>query len=89
MTRSIRKESEAKTTVQRSLRQVKSIEDRIPVGDTGSEWSRRLDEAKLSADAGKWIEAAECLSALAEELDDFHSRVEEAREMLESWTEIG
>ena len=83
VTRSIRKESEAKTTVQRSLRQVKSIEDRIPVGDTGSEWSRRLDEAKLSADAGKWIEAAECLSALAEELDDFHSRVEEAREMLE------
>ena len=40
VTRSIRKESEAKTTVQRSLRQVKSIEDRIPVGDTGSEWSR-------------------------------------------------
>ena len=83
VTRSIRKESEAKTTVQRSLRQVKSIEDRIPAGDSGSEWSRRLDEAKLSADAGKWIEAAESLSVLAEELDDFHSRVEEAREMLE------
>ena len=83
VTRSIRKESEAKTTVQRSLRQVKSIEDRIPSGDSGSEWSRRLDEAKSSADAGKWIEAAESLSALAGELDDFHSRVEEAREMLE------
>ena len=37
----------------------------------------------MSADAGKWIEAAESLSALAEELDDFHSRLEEAREMLE------
>ena len=37
----------------------------------------------MSADAGKWIEAAESLSVLAEELDDFHSRVEEAREMLE------
>ena len=83
VTRSIRKESEAKTTVQRSLRQVKSIEDRIPSGDSGSEWSRRLDEAKSSADAGKWIEAAESLSALAGELDDFYSRVEEAREMLE------
>ena len=83
VTRSIRKESEAKTNVQRSLRQVKSIEDKIPAGDSGSEWSRRLDEAKLSADAGKWIEAAERLRTLAEELDDFHSRVEEAREMLE------
>ncbi len=62
---------------------VKRIKDRIPVGDSGSEWSRRLDEAKLSADKGKWIEAAESLSALAEELDDFHSRLEEAREMLE------
>ena len=83
VTRSIRKESEAKATVQRSLRQVKSIEDRIPSGDSGSEWSRRLVEAKSSADAGKWIESAESLSALAGELDDFHSSVEEAREMLE------
>ena len=83
VTRLIRKESEAKTTVQRSLRQVKSIEDRIPSGGLGSEWSRRLVEAKSSADAGKWIEAAESLSALAGELDDFHSSVEEAREMLE------
>ena len=83
VTRLIRKESEAKTTVQRSLRQVKSIEDRIPSGGSGSEWSRRLVEAKSSADAGKWIEAAESLSALAGELDDFHSSVEEAREMLE------
>ena len=83
VTRLIRKESEAKTTVQRSLRQVKSIEDRIPSGGSGSEWSRRLVEAKSSAGAGKWIEAAESLSALAGELDDFHSSVEEAREMLE------
>ena len=83
VTRLIRKESEAKTAVQRSLRQVKSIEDRIPSGGLGSEWSRRLVEAKSSADAGKWIEAAESLSALAGELDDFHSSVEEAREMLE------
>ena len=81
--RSIRKEKDAKTTVQRSLRQVKSIEDRIPTEDSGAEWSRMLDEAKLSADAGKWIEAAESLSALTKELDDFYSRVEEAREMLE------
>ena len=83
VTRSIRKESEAKTTVQRSLRQVKSIEDRIPAGESGSEWSRKLAEAKSSADAGKWLEAAEILTVLAEELDDFHSRVEEAREMIE------
>ena len=83
VTRLIRKESEAKTTVQRSLRQVKSIEDRIPSGGSGSGWSRRLVEAKSSADAGKWIEAAESLTALAGELDDFHSSVEEAREMLE------
>ena len=83
VTRLIRKESEAKTAVQRSLRQVKSIEDRIPSGGSGSEWSRRLVEAKSSAGAGKWIEAAESLSALAKELDDFHTSVEEAREMLE------
>ena len=83
VTRSIRKESEAKTTVQRSLRQVKSIEDRIPAGESGSEWSRKLAEAKSSADAGKWLEAAEILTVLVEELDDFHSRVEEAREMIE------
>ena len=83
VTRSIRKESEAKTTVQRSLRQVKSIEDRIPAGELGFDWTRRMAETKSSADAGKWIEAAESLRAIVEELDDFHSRVEEAREMLE------
>ena len=83
MTRSIRKESEAKTTVQRSLRQVKSIEDRIPAGELGFDWRRRMAETKSSADAGKWIEAAESLRTIVEELDDFHSRVEEAREMLE------
>ena len=83
VTRSIRKESEAKTTVQRSLRQVKSIEDRIPAGELGFDWTRRMAETKSSADAGKWIEAAESLRTIVEELDDFHSRVEEAREMLE------
>ena len=83
VTRSIRKESEAKTTVQRSLRQVKSIEDRIPAGELGFDWRRRMAETKSSADAGKWIEAAESLRTIVEELDDFHSRVEEAREMLE------
>ncbi len=83
VTRSIRKESEARTTVQRSLRQVKSIEDRIPAGELGFDWTRRMAETKSSADAGKWIEAAESLRAIVEELDDFHSRVEEAREMLE------
>ena len=83
VTRSIRKESEAKTTVQRSLRQVKSIEDRIPAGELGFDWRRRMAETKSSADAGKWIEAAESLRTIVEELDDFHLRVEEAREMLE------
>jgi len=83
VTRSIRKESEAKTTVQRSLRQVKSIEDRIPAGELGFDWTRRMAETKSSADAGKWIEAAESLRSIVGELDDFHSRVEEAREMLE------
>ncbi|MEC7406267.1 MAG: hypothetical protein VX461_00810, partial [Candidatus Thermoplasmatota archaeon] len=83
VTRSIRKESEAKTTVQRSLRQVKSIEDRIPAGELGFDWTRRMAETKSSADAGKWIDAAESLRAIVGELDDFHSRVEEAREMLE------
>ena len=83
VTRSIRKESEAKTTVQRSLRQVKSIEDRIPAGELGFDWPRRMAETKSSADAGKWIEAAESLRSIVGELDDFHSRVEEAREMLE------
>ena len=83
VTRSVRKESEAKTTVQRSLRQVKSIEDRIPAGELGFDWTRRMAETKSSADAGKWIEAAESLRSIVGELDDFHSRVEEAREMLE------
>jgi len=83
VTRSIRKESEAKTTVQRSLRQVKSIEDRIPAGELGFDWTRRMAETKSSAEAGKWIEAAESLRSIVGELDDFHSRVEEAREMLE------
>ena len=83
VTRSVRKESEAKTTVQRSLRQVKSIEDRIPAGELGFDWSRRMAETKSYADAGKWTEAAESLKAIVGELDDFHSRAEEAREMLE------
>ncbi len=92
VTRLIRKESDAKTTVQRALRQVKSIEDSFPEGEAASEWARRLDEAKSLADAGKWIEASENLNILTAELDDLSSRIEEAREMLdfllEDWSKL-
>ena len=83
VTRSLREEAEAKTSVQRALRQRKSIEDEIPPGDAGSEWRDRLEEVASLAESGNWVGANESMQALATELDSLASRKSEAREMLD------
>ncbi|MFL2974904.1 MAG: hypothetical protein ACJZ42_01105 [Candidatus Thalassarchaeaceae archaeon] len=83
VTRSLREEAEAKTAVQRALRQRKSIEDEIPLGDVGSEWRDRLDQVTSLAESGNWVEANESMQALTTELDSLTSRKSEAREMLD------
>ena len=81
--RSLREEADAKTSVQRALRQRKSIEDEIPLGDTGSDWRERLDRVKSLAESGNWVEANDFMQALTTELDSQSSRKSEAREMLD------
>ena len=81
--RSLREEADAKTSVQRALRQRKSIEDEIPLGDTGSEWRERLDQITNLAESGNWVEANDSVQALTTELDSQSSRKSEAREMLD------
>ena len=81
--RSLREEADAKTSVQRALRQRKSIEDEIPLGDTGSDWRERLDRVKSLAESGNWVEANDFMQALTTELDSQSSRKREAREMLD------
>ena len=81
--RSLREEADAKTSVQRALRQRKSIEDEIPLGDTGSEWRERLDQVTNLAESGNWVEANDSMQALTTELESQSSRKSEAREMLD------
>ena len=83
VTRSLREEAEAKTSVQRALRQRKSIEDEIPPGDAGSEWRDRLEEVASLAESGNWVEANDSMHNLATELESLSSRKREAREMLD------
>ena len=83
VTRSLREEAEAKTSVQRALRQRKSIEDEIPPGDAGSEWRDRLEEVASLAESGNWVEANDSMQNLATELESLSSRKREAREMLD------
>ena len=83
VTRSLREEAEAKTAVQRALRQRRSIEDEIPPGEMGSEWRDRLDQVTSLAESGNWVEANDSMQALTTELDSLSSRKSEAREMLD------
>ena len=83
VTRSLREEAEAKTAVQRALRQRKSIEDEIPLGEVGSEWRDRLEQTTSLAESGHWVEANESMQELTRELDSLSSRKSEAREMLD------
>ena len=83
VTRSLRGEAAAKTSVQRALRQRKSIEDEIPLGDVGSEWRDRLEKVTSLAESGNWVEANDSMQALTIELESLSSRKREAREMLD------
>ncbi len=83
VTRSLREEAAAKTSVQRALRQRKSIEDEIPLGDVGSEWRDRLEMVTSLAESGNWVEANDSMQALTIELESLSSRKREAREMLD------
>jgi hypothetical protein len=83
ITRALRREASAKTSVQRALRQRKSIEDDIPSGVAGSEWRARLEDIASMADAGNWVEADDSMQILVSELESLSSRVVEAKEMLD------
>lgn len=83
VSRSLREEAEAKTAVQRALRQRKSIESEIPSGDMGSNWREMLDQATSLAESGSWVEANDLIQNLTREIDSFSSRKREAREMLD------
>ena len=83
VTRSLREEAEAKTAVQRALRQRKSIEGEIPAGEVGSEWREMLEQVSSLAEAGNWVEANNSMQSLTTELDSLATRSSEAREMLE------
>ena len=82
VSRSLREEAEAKTAVQRALRQRKSIESEIPSGDIGSNWREMLDQVTSSAESGSWVEANDLIQNLTREIDSMSSRKREAREML-------
>ena len=83
ITRALRREASAKTSVQRALRQRKSIEDDIPSGAAGSEWRARLEAIASLADAGNWVEADDSMQILVSELESLSSKVGEAKEMLD------
>ena len=83
VSRSLREEAEAKTAVQRALRQRKSIESEIPSGNMGSNWREMLDQATSLAESGSWVEANDLIQNLTREIDSFSSRKREAREMLD------
>ena len=83
LTRSLRKESEEKSSVQRALRQRKSIEESMPSGETRSSWIERLEKAESLANEGLWSQAHESISGLTQDLDLFASKISEAREMLQ------
>ena len=83
VTRSIRNEKEAKSSVQRALRQRKSIEESIPSGQTRSAWMERLEKVESLASNGQWEQAQESINDLTRDLDSFASKGLEARKMLE------
>ena len=83
ITRSLRRESEAQSTVQRALRQRQSIIDRIPPGDFSKQWLEKIVEIESLADSASWMKASESLNSLTSDLDSLNSRISEARDMLD------
>lgn len=83
VTRFLRREAAAKTSVQRALRQRKSIEEEIPIGKAGFEWMRRLEQVVSLAEAGNWVDAEDSMIVLTSELEALASRISEAKEMLD------
>ena len=84
--------SGAMSMVQRSLRQRKLIEERLPSGDGADYWKRNLDSIEDKASRGEWISAAEDLAKLTFDLESFEAERAEAREMLdflsEDWQDL-
>jgi len=81
--RSIRSEGEAQSSVQRALRQRKTIEEKIPSGSTRQDWMSRLDDIEALASSERWLDASVTLASLTSDLASLASRTEEASEMLE------
>ncbi|MBR79850.1 MAG: hypothetical protein CMA88_03585 [Euryarchaeota archaeon] len=85
--RSLRSEGEAQSSVQRALRQRKSIEASFPSGEDGPNWLARLEEVESLANSQRWLEAADSMSNLTSDLDSLLKRLGEAREMLDFLSE--
>ena len=83
VTRRLRRTGDAKSSVQRSLRQKKKIEEDMPSGEARSGWMDRLEEVESLASSGSWLEADESLRSLISDLESLSARREESREMLE------
>jgi len=81
--RSLRSEGEAQSSVQRALRQRKSIVESFPVGASRSDWVARLEAAESLANSERWLEADDSISSLTSDLDSLKRRTEETKEMLD------
>jgi hypothetical protein len=74
---------EAKTMVQRALRQRRKMTEQWSERGDASTWDERLAEVKESAAAGRWVEAKENLDSITSDLDAVGQAVGETTELLD------
>mgnify|MGYP004463438851 FL=1 len=79
--RSIVQEREAMDNVQRALRQRKKLISQYQDRDDETDWTERLTAIEQAADARKWSEASDLLSAMNQDLDKEGKASEEALEL--------
>ena len=79
--RDVRSTSEAMQEVQRALRQKKQIETRFPEASR-QDWFNRLQQVTESADSGEWVNAAESLQSLTNDLNAHEHSISEASELV-------
>jgi hypothetical protein len=74
---------EAKTMVQRALRQRRKMTEQWSERGDASTWDERLAEAKKLAESGRWVEANETLDSITSDLDAVGQAVVETTELLD------
>ena len=79
--RSIVQEREAMDNVQRALRQRKKLISQYQDRDDETDWTEHLTAIEQAADARKWSEASDLLSAMNQDLDKEGKASEEALEL--------